>query len=75
MTKRLTEDPGLTVKSVERNQNMKPMTPVKKQKNFTPVKVLSKANFQSNNPKQDLPGAASENKYTSTYLPKQPKPS
>ena len=50
------------------------MTPEKKKKTFTPVRVLSKSNFQPNNPKQDLLSPASENKYTAAYLPKQPKP-
>ena len=29
MTKRMTEDPSLTVKSIERNKDMKPTTPEK----------------------------------------------
>ena len=32
--------------SIERNKSMKTLTPVKKSKNFTPVKVLSRNNFQ-----------------------------
>ena len=74
MPKSLSLDQSLTGKSYEMNKSMKPMTPVKKKKTFTPVKVLSKANFQSNNPKQDLPSDAPENKHTSAYQPKQTRP-